>query len=80
MSNRPAEDHRGEGATGAAAVQLGFKEFLLSAEGLLVPDKPSVPGMSKINMSLYPRSRLRVNRHLRARRPGKARTFSWPWA
>lgn len=38
-------------------------------EGLLVPDKPAVPGASRINMSLYPRSRLRANPTLRPPKP-----------
>jgi hypothetical protein len=50
-------------------MRISFKTFLAAVEGLLVPDKPAVPGASRINMSLFPRSRLRANRHLRVPKP-----------
>jgi hypothetical protein len=46
-------------------VDLSFKTFLATTEGLLLPDRPSVPGKSRLNMSPYPRSRYRANPHLR---------------
>jgi hypothetical protein len=48
---------------------MDFKEYLATVEGLLRPDKPSVPGTTRLNGSLYPRSRLRVNPHLRPPKP-----------
>jgi hypothetical protein len=66
---RQAEGDRGKQAAVSSAMQLGFKEVLQAAEGLLLPDKPAVPGVSRINMSPYLRSRLRANPHLRAPRP-----------
>lgn len=48
---------------------LEFRAYLAAVEGLLVPDKPGVPGKSRINMSLFPRSRLRVNPTLRPPKP-----------
>ena len=45
-------------------VDLNFKHFLATVEGLLLPDKPSVPGKSRLNMSPFPRSRYRANPHL----------------
>ena len=35
---------------------MTFKEFLATDEGLLLPDKPSVPGRPRINTSPFPRS------------------------
>ena len=52
-------------------VDFSFKTFLAAVEGLLLPDKPSLPGASRINMSLYPRSRYRANPHLRPPRPAQ---------
>jgi hypothetical protein len=75
---RPAQDDRGEQAAVSSANQLGFREFLAAAEGLLLPDKPAVPGTGRINMSPYPRSRLRANPHLRAPRPRSTRVVPWP--
>jgi hypothetical protein len=46
-------------------MDLSFKTFLVTVEGLLLPDRPSVPGKSRLNMSPYPRSRYRANPHLR---------------
>jgi hypothetical protein len=46
-------------------VDLNFKDFMATAEGLLLPDRPSVLGKSRLNMSPYPRSRYRANPHLR---------------
>jgi hypothetical protein len=53
-------------------VDLNFKAFLAVIEGLLLPDKPSVPGTSRINTTPFPRSRYRANPHLRLR-PRKLR-------
>jgi hypothetical protein len=50
-------------------MRISFKTFLAAVEGLLVPDKPAVPGASKINTSLFPRSRLRANPHLKVPKP-----------
>jgi len=50
-------------------MRISFKTFLATVEGLLVPDRPSVPRVSRINMSLYPRSRLRANPTLRPPKP-----------
>lgn len=48
---------------------LEFRAYLASVEGLLLPDKPSVPGTTRLNMSLYPRSRYRANPTLRPPKP-----------
>lgn len=50
-------------------IGLGFREFLATVEDILRPDKPSVPGTTRLNMSLFPRSRLRVNPRLRPPKP-----------
>lgn len=66
---------------GVAASKLDSQTdppVLPGCEGLLVPDKPAVPGASRINMSLFPRSRLRANPHLWAARRQNARVQSWP--
>jgi hypothetical protein len=57
----------------AAGLTGRFRDYL---EGLLLPDRPAVPGTSRLNTTLYPRSRYRVNPQLRpqvlARRPPAA--------
>lgn len=45
--------------------EMSFKDYLATVEGILLPDKPAVPGTSRLNMSLYPRSRYKVNPTLR---------------
>ncbi len=45
-------------------MRISFKDFLAKVEGLLLPDRPSVPGKSRLNMSLYPRSRYKANPNL----------------
>ena len=69
MKTEQVEKDGGGQAAALSAVRLGFRDFLAAVEGLLVPDKPAVPGASRINMSLYPRSRLRANPALRAPKP-----------
>ena len=53
-------------------MDIRFKEFLATIEGLLLPDKPAVPGASRLNMTLYPRSRYRANPTLRPPKPRKS--------
>ena len=48
---------------------MRFRDFLKVTEGLLLPDKPGVPGVSRINTSPFPRSRYKVNPTLRLPRP-----------
>ena len=67
--SRQARQDQGDHAIGLATVRLGFKDFLAVVKGLLVPDRPAVPGASRINISLFPRSRLRANPHLRVPKP-----------
>jgi hypothetical protein len=45
------------------------RDQLTRREGLLVPDSPGVPGVSRINTSLFPRSRYRANPTLRPPKP-----------
>jgi hypothetical protein len=47
-------------------------------EGLLLPDAPSVPGMSRINTSLFPLSRYREHPNLRPPRLRTRRVKAWP--
>lgn len=69
MRTGRGEERRGGQEAALSTVRLGFRDFLAAVEGLLVPDKPAVPGASRINMSLFPRSRLRANPILRAPKP-----------
>jgi hypothetical protein len=53
-------------------MRLSFKTFLATVEGLeglLLPDRPSVPGTSRINTSLYPRSRYKAHPRLKPPQP-----------
>lgn len=52
-------------------MEMDFRGFLATTEGLLVPDRPAFAGASRINTSLFPRSRYRVNRALRPPAPPK---------
>lgn len=54
---------------GTYGMRMSFKTFLATVEGLLLPDHPSVPGKTRLNMSLYPRSRYRANPKLRPPTP-----------
>jgi hypothetical protein len=66
---RHEEEQQRDQAAAASAMRLGFRDFLAAVEGLLLPDRPSVPGKTRLNMSLFPRSRLRMNPHLRVQKP-----------
>jgi hypothetical protein len=66
---RHKEEQQSGQAAAVSAMRLGFKDFLAAVEGLLLPDRPSVPGKTRLNMSLFPRSRLRANPHLRVPKP-----------
>ncbi len=46
---------------GRRAGPLEFKDFLATVEGLLLPDRPSVPGKSRLNTSVFPRSRYKAH-------------------
>jgi hypothetical protein len=50
-------------------MRISFKTFLAKVEGLLLPDRASVPGAGRINTSLYPRSRYEANPRLRPPKP-----------
>jgi hypothetical protein len=75
---RQAGDDRRNWDAALPGVQLGFKDFLVAQEGLLLPDRPSVPGKSRLNTSIFPRSRYKAHPNLlppvpqlpRPRRPG----------
>lgn len=51
--------------------------FAAVEEGLLALDDPSVPGVSRINTSLFPRSRYKANPTLRPLRPSHLRGMAW---
>lgn len=55
----------------SADMQLHFRDYLTKTEGLLAPDRPAFAGASRINVSLFPRSRYRVNPRLRPPAPKK---------
>jgi hypothetical protein len=42
-------------------MEMSFKAFLTAVEGLLLPDCPSVPGKSRLNTSIFPRSRYKAH-------------------
>jgi len=52
-------------------MEMNFRSYLATVKGLLVPDRPAFAGASRINVSLFPRSRYRVNRALRPLAPPK---------
>lgn len=52
-------------------MEMGFRDYLATVEGLLAPDRPAFAGASRINVSLFPRSRYKVNRALRPPTPPK---------
>lgn len=53
-------------------MEMCFRNYLAATEeGLLVPDRPAFAGVSRINTSLFPRSRYRVNRAFRPPAPPK---------
>jgi hypothetical protein len=41
-------------------MRINSKDFLAMVEGLLLPDRPSVPGKSRLNTSVFPRSRYKA--------------------
>lgn len=52
-------------------MEMRFRSYLGVVEGLLAPDRPAFAGASRINTSLFPRSRYRVNKALRPPAPPK---------
>lgn len=50
-------------------MKLHFRDYLAVIEGLLAPDRPAFAGASRINVSLFPRSRYRLNPKLRPPTP-----------
>jgi hypothetical protein len=53
-------------------MKMCFRDYMAAVEeGLLVPDRPAVPGVSPINTSLFPRSRYKINKALRPPAPPK---------
>jgi hypothetical protein len=45
-------------------MRINFKDFLATVEGLLLPDRSSVPGKSRLNTSIFPRTRYKANPNL----------------
>ena len=53
-------------------MEMSFRSYLANAqEGLLAPDRPTFAGALRINVSLFPRSRYRLNPKLRPPAPPK---------
>lgn len=52
-------------------MKLHFRDYLAMIEGLFTPDRPAFAGASRINVSLFPRSRYRLHPHLRPPAPKK---------
>ena len=62
-------------------MRINFKEFLATVEGPLLPDRSSVPGKSRLNTSIFPRTRYKANPnffhpHLACRSRGFHASFS----